>query len=78
VCRYIGGRRRRVAWSFWPETVITLPILLTSWLLGLNAGMQLSLKWSRTIVRELASLHPGSAGDGRALSVLGVAACRRQ
>jgi len=56
-------------WVVWPETLVTLPVILTvlmSWACML--GLQLSLKWSRTLVAVMASLGV-LAG---ACSVLGV------
>jgi ABC-type transport system involved in multi-copper enzyme maturation permease subunit len=44
-------------WIVWPETLISLPLLLTAltaWACML--GLQLSLKWSRTIVSVMASV----------------------
>ena len=44
-------------WVVWPETLITLPLILTvilAWTCML--GLQLSLKWSRTLVAVMGSL----------------------
>jgi ABC-type transport system involved in multi-copper enzyme maturation permease subunit len=44
-------------WVVWPETVLTMPLLLTvllAW--SCMLGLQLSLKWSRTIVAVMASV----------------------
>lgn len=47
----------RSEWVVFPETLITLPILLTALLAwACMLGLQLSLKWSRTIVAVMASV----------------------
>ena len=44
-------------WVVWPETLLTLPVLLTAILAwACMLGLQLSLKWSRTIVAVMASV----------------------
>jgi ABC-type transport system involved in multi-copper enzyme maturation permease subunit len=44
-------------WVVWPETLISLPVLLTTLLAwSCMLGLQLSLKWSRTIVAVMASV----------------------
>jgi hypothetical protein len=44
-------------WVVWPETVLTMPLLLTVMLAwSCMLGLQLSLKWSRTIVAVMASV----------------------
>jgi ABC-type transport system involved in multi-copper enzyme maturation permease subunit len=44
-------------WVVWPESILTLPILLTVMLAwACMLGLQLSLKWSRTIVAVMASV----------------------
>ncbi|HVS72016.1 MAG TPA: ABC transporter permease subunit [Phycisphaerae bacterium] len=48
-----GGRE----WVVWPEVVVELPLLLTVMLAwACMLGLQLSLKWSRTIVAVMASV----------------------
>jgi ABC-type transport system involved in multi-copper enzyme maturation permease subunit len=44
-------------WVVWPETIFTLPLLLTAMLAwACMLGLQLSLKWARTIVAVMASV----------------------
>jgi ABC-type transport system involved in multi-copper enzyme maturation permease subunit len=45
------------AWVVWPENIVALPVLLTALLAwACMLGLQLSLKWSRTIVAVMASV----------------------
>jgi ABC-type transport system involved in multi-copper enzyme maturation permease subunit len=61
-------------WVVWPETVLTLPVLLTALLAwACMLGLQLSLKWSRTIVAVMASVGV-LAGICSVLGVCGFAA----
>ncbi len=44
-------------WVVWPETLISLPLLLTAMMAwACMLGLQLSLKWSKTIVAVMASV----------------------
>ncbi|HUO07686.1 MAG TPA: ABC transporter permease subunit [Phycisphaerae bacterium] len=44
-------------WVVWPENIVAMPVLLTSLLAwACMLGLQLSLKWSRTIVAVMASV----------------------
>jgi ABC-type transport system involved in multi-copper enzyme maturation permease subunit len=61
-------------WVVWPETLFTLPLLLTTLMAwACMLGLQLSLKWSRTIVAVMASVGV-LAGICSVLGVCGFAA----
>lgn len=61
-------------WVVWPETLLTLPLLLTTLMAwACMLGLQLSLKWSRTIVSVMASVGV-LAGICSVLGVCGFAA----
>jgi ABC-type transport system involved in multi-copper enzyme maturation permease subunit len=52
----LAGRGQE-KWVVWPETLLTMPLLLTVMLAwSCMLGLQLSLKWSRTIVAVMASV----------------------
>ncbi|MCL2648347.1 MAG: hypothetical protein FWD61_15280 [Phycisphaerales bacterium] len=70
----MGGSGCGGEWVVWPETVLTMPLYLTAimaWACML--GLQLSLKWSRTIVAVMASVG-ALAGICAVLGVCGFAA----
>jgi ABC-type transport system involved in multi-copper enzyme maturation permease subunit len=53
----VTGRKSSTEWVVWPEVIVTLPVLLTVMLAwACMLGLQLSLKWSRTIVAVMASV----------------------
>jgi hypothetical protein len=63
-------------WVVWPETILSLPVLLTTLMAwACMLGLQLSLKWSRTIVAVMASVGV-LAGICSVLGVCGFAAAR--
>ena len=63
-------------WIVWWETVVSLPILLTAMMAwACMLGLQLSLKWSRTLVSVMASVGV-LAGICSVLGVCGFAAAR--
>ena len=68
------GKRGGGEWVVWPEVVVTLPVYLTAILAwACMLGLQLSLKWSRTIVAVMASVGV-LAGVCSVMGVCGVAA----
>jgi ABC-type transport system involved in multi-copper enzyme maturation permease subunit len=68
------GRALAREWVVWPETLVTLPLLLTTLMAwACMLGLQLSLKWSRTIVSVMASVGV-LAGICSVLGVCGFAA----